>query len=97
MVDVEALVGDLTLEEKCLMVSGQSAWIIPGCERLGVPDWCVSDGPVGVRGRTMGPGLVVPGPSALAATWSPALVHELGQALGTEAVDRRVCWPPSPR
>ncbi|MDE0613971.1 MAG: glycoside hydrolase family 3 C-terminal domain-containing protein [bacterium] len=90
MVDIEALVADLTLEEKCLMVSGEGAWIIPGCERLGIPDWCVSDGPVGVRGRTMGPGLVMPGPSALAATWSPALVRELGQALGTEAVDRRV-------
>ena len=90
MVDVEALVADLTLEEKCLMVAGEGAWIIPGCERLGIPGWCVSDGPVGVRGRAMGPGLVVPGPSAIAATWSPALVHELGQALGTEAVDRKV-------
>lgn len=90
MVDVKALVGDLTLEEKCLMVSGEGAWIIPGCERLGIPDWCVSDGPVGVRGRAMGPGLVMPGPSAIAATWNPALVHELGQALGTEASDRKV-------
>ena len=90
MVDVEALVADLTLEEKCLMVAGEGAWTIPGCERLGIPDWCVSDGPVGVRGRAMGPGLVVPGPSAIAATWNPALVHELGQALGTEAVDRKV-------
>lgn len=90
MADIEALVADLTLEEKCLMVAGEGAWIIPGCERLGIPDWCVSDGPVGVRGRAMGPGLVVPGPSAIAATWNPALVYELGQALGTEAADRKV-------
>ena len=90
MVDGEALVGDLTLEEKCRMVAGEGPWIIPGCERLGIPDWCVSDGPVGVRGRYMGPGLVVPGPSAIAATWNPALVHELGQALATEAADRKV-------
>ena len=90
MVDVQALVADLTLEEKCRMVVGESPWTIPGCERLGIPGWCVSDGPVGVRGRTMGPGLVVPGPSAIAATWNPALVHELGQALGTEATDRKV-------
>ncbi len=89
MVDVEALVGDLTLEEKCRMVAGEGPWIIPGCERLGIPDWCVSDGPVGVRGRNMGPGLVVPGPSAIAATWNPALAHELGQALATEAADRK--------
>lgn len=90
MVDVEALVGDLTLEEKCRMVAGEGPWIIPGCERLGIPDWCVSDGPVGVRGRNMGPGLVLPGPSAIAATWNPALVYELGQALATEAADRKV-------
>ncbi len=90
MVDVEALVADLTLEEKCRMVVGEGPWIIPGCERLGIPDWCVSDGPVGVRGRNMGPGMVVPGPSAIAATWNPALAHELGQALATEAVDRKV-------
>ena len=72
------------------MVVGEGPWIIPGCERLGIPDWCVSDGPVGVRGRNMGPGLVVPGPSAIAATWNPALAHELGQALATEAADRKV-------
>ena len=90
MVDIDVLVAGLTLEEKCLMVSGEGPWIIPGCERLGIPDWCVSDGPVGVRGRQMGPGLVVPGPSALAATWDPGLITEIGQALGTECTDRKV-------
>ena len=88
--DVDDLVGQLTLEEKCAMVRGRTAWIIPGCERLGIPDWCVSDGPVGARGRAVGPGLVVPGPSAIAATWNPALVEELGVALGIECNDRKV-------
>ena len=90
MVDVDALAAQMTLEEKCRMVSGEGPWIVPGCERLGIPDWCVSDGPVGVRGRQMGPGLVVPGPSALAATWDPGLVTEIGQALGTECTDRKI-------
>ena len=90
MVDVDALIAQMTLGEKCRMVSGEGPWIIPGCERLGIPDWCVSDGPVGVRGRTMGPGLVVPGPSALAATWDPGLITEIGQALGTECTDRKI-------
>ena len=90
MVEIDALVAQMTLEEKCRMVAGEGAWIIPGCERLGIPDWCVSDGPVGVRGRTMGPGLVVPGPSALAATWDLDLIEEIGQAIGTEATDRKV-------
>ncbi len=90
MTDIDALVAQMTLEEKCTMLVGETAWIVKGCERLQIPEWCLSDGPVGVRGRAMGPGLVVPGPSAIAATWNPVLVKELGTALGVEAKDRGV-------
>lgn len=72
------------------MVVGDGAWVVPGAQRLGIPDWCVSDGPVGARGRSQGPGLVVPGPSAIAATWNVELVEEVGVALGTECNDRKV-------
>jgi beta-glucosidase len=88
--DIDDIVRALTLEEKCDMVHGADAWAIRGCERLGVPDWAVSDGPVGVRGRTSIPGLVLPGPSAIAASWDVDLVHELGAALGDEARDRQI-------
>ncbi|MDH3706838.1 MAG: beta-glucosidase, partial [Acidimicrobiia bacterium] len=87
---VDELLEQLTLEEKCGLVVGQTAWIVSGCERLGIPDWTVSDGPVGVRGRAMGPGLVVPGPSALAATWDVELVDDIGRALGEECSDKHV-------
>lgn len=90
MTDIDELVGEMTLEEKCRMVVGESSWIVGGCERLGIPEWCLSDGPVGVRGRAMGPGLVIPGPSAIAASWNPDLVEELGIALGVEGRDRKV-------
>ena len=90
MTDIDDLVSQMTLEEKCTMVRGDGPWIIPGCGRLGIPDWCVSDGPVGARGRAMGPGLVLPGPSAIAATWNPELVEEVGVALATECNDRKV-------
>jgi beta-glucosidase len=88
--DVEGLVAQMTLEEKCAMVAGDGAWIVKGCERLGIPEWCLSDGPVGARGRAMGPGLVVLGPSAISATWDPALVEEIGVALGIEGNDRKI-------
>jgi beta-glucosidase len=84
------LVAQMTLEEKCAMVAGEGAWIVPGCERLGIPEWCLSDGPVGARGRAMGPGLVVLGPSAISATWDTALVGEIGVALGIEGNDRKI-------
>ena len=89
-VDIARLVGELSLEEKCAMVGGSGPWTVPGCDRLGIPEWRCSDGPVGVRGMAIGTGLVLPGASALAATWDVALVEELGIALGDEAVDRHV-------
>jgi beta-glucosidase len=88
--DVEKLLSELTEKEKCAMVSGTDIWAIPGCDRLGIPGWRVSDGPVGVRGRNSIPGLVLPGPSAMAATWNPALIEAAGRALGQECVDRHV-------
>jgi beta-glucosidase len=88
---IERLLGELTLTEKCTMLSGADIWRVPGCLRLGIPSWRTSDGPVGVRGReTTLPGLVIPGPSALAATWDTPLVERLGGALGEEALDRDV-------
>ena len=48
----------------------------------------MSDGPAGVRGIVMderAPSSSLPCPSALGATWDPALVTEVGAALGAEA------------
>jgi beta-glucosidase len=88
---VDELLSQLTLEEKCRMLSGEDEWLIPGCERLGIPGWRVSDGPVGVRGRdAFGSGLVFPGPSAMAATWDIELVEAIGAALGVECIDKDV-------
>jgi beta-glucosidase len=87
---VSTLVAQMTLEEKCAMVTGITPWIVGGVERLGIPEWAVADGPVGVRGRTMGPGLVVPGASALAATWDPEVVRTVGTAIGEECLDKNV-------
>ncbi|MDE0065460.1 MAG: glycoside hydrolase family 3 C-terminal domain-containing protein [Acidimicrobiaceae bacterium] len=90
MADIDALIAQMTLEEKCTMVVGETRWVVKGCERLQIPEWCLSDGPVGVRGRATGPGLLIPSPSAVAATWDPSLVEEIGAALGVEAKDRKV-------
>ena len=48
----------------------------------------MSDGPVGVRGTTWSaedPSIALPSPTALAATWDPALAREAGRLLGQEA------------
>lgn len=47
---IEGLVGQMTLEEKVSMVSGTDFWTTPPVERLGIPQFKVSDGPNGARG-----------------------------------------------
>lgn len=84
---VDARLGELTLEEKVLLLSGRDAWRTPPVERVGVPSIKVSDGPNGARGN--GEGKVTaacfPVGSALASTWNTALLGEVGAALAQEA------------
>ncbi|RIK05875.1 MAG: glycosyl hydrolase [Acidobacteria bacterium] len=87
---IDRLIAELTLDEKTLMVTGQNAWTINGCERLGIPDWTVSDGPIGVRGRGFAGALCLPSASAWGATFDPALISEIGAAIAEEANDRAV-------
>ena len=93
---IEKLLQQLTLEEKCLMLHGRGIWEVAGSERLGIPEWTLSDGPMGVRGRGIGmaaemaKGLMMPAPIAMAASWDTDLLAESGTAIGLEAKDRKV-------
>ncbi|MCP5071532.1 MAG: glycoside hydrolase family 3 protein, partial [bacterium] len=85
---IEGLLGDLTLEEKATLTAGSSIWYGGSVPRLGIPALKVTDGPIGARGGNLGGGVSAacfPNASALGATWSPALVEEIGIALGQEA------------
>ena len=87
---IEAQIENLTLDEKCLVVSGASSWLTHGAPRLGIPPVKMSDGPNGVRGEARGaratPSVSVPVGIALGATWDPDLIGEVGELLGREAV-----------
>jgi beta-glucosidase len=90
--EVEALLARMTLEEKAAFVAGSAMWYGTGVPRLGIPRLKVTDGPIGARGGHYGTGpsaACFPCGSALAATWSPELVYELGVALGQEARTKR--------
>jgi beta-glucosidase len=82
---IDALVQQMTLEEKIQMVHGarRRGYIgyVPGIPRLGIPELALTDGPAGVR---HGPGTALPAPVALAATWDRALAQQYGIALGAE-------------
>ena len=85
---IEELLDAMTLEEQVSLLSGADFWTTVPIPRLGVPAFKVTDGPNGARG-----GIFKDGPStacfpvgiALGATWNPALIEEVGAALGAEA------------
>jgi beta-glucosidase len=92
---INALLRELTLEEKVSLLSGSNLWSTTSVERLGIPAMKVSDGPNGVRGAGAFTGASVtsacfPSAVCLAATWDTGLVEEIGKALGKEAKTKGV-------
>ncbi|MDP2292986.1 MAG: glycoside hydrolase family 3 C-terminal domain-containing protein [Actinomycetota bacterium] len=84
-IDIDAVMATLTLGQKVSLLAGHDNW---HSEALpGVPAMRCSDGPAGVRGtKWTGPASAsFPCGTALGATFDPALVQEVGAALGEEA------------
>ena len=48
--DIEKIIGEMTLDEKLGMIHGDNVYDTKGVERLGIPPIRFSDGPMGVRG-----------------------------------------------
>ncbi|NGN94020.1 glycosyl hydrolase [Nocardioides sp. KC13] len=85
---VEAALERLDLDSKTRLLAGQDLWSLPALPEIGLDSLVMSDGPVGVRGGTWSvddPSLVLPSPTALAATWDPELARRAGQVLAQEA------------
>ncbi|MFC6723979.1 glycoside hydrolase family 3 protein, partial [Halobium palmae] len=87
---VRERVEKLTRKEKIRLVHGAadpegiSTGYVPGVERLGIPEYRLSDGPLGVR--VLGePATAFPAPIALAATFDTELARRKGVTLGREA------------
>lgn len=84
---IAQLLAELTVEEKASLLAGADLWYTVPIPRLGIPAFKVTDGPNGARGSegSMAPrSACFPIGTALAATWNPALVEQVGQALGQE-------------
>jgi beta-glucosidase len=85
-----ALLAEMTLEEKALLLSGDGWWHTHPIERLQIPALSISDGPHGLR-KVEGAGLPTsvpatcfPTASALASSWDPELIGQVGAALAKE-------------
>jgi beta-glucosidase len=98
MADIQAIVEQMTLEEKAALCTGASVWATRPIQRLGVPEMVMTDGPHGVRrvsdvhtlGATSLPATCFPTASCQASTWNVGLIREMGQALGEEAIALKV-------
>ena len=94
------LVKQMTLEEKCSLLSGKDFWHLKGVERLGIPSIMVTDGPHGLRkqagkGDHVGLGESVkatcfPTASLLASSWDEDLIKKVGEYLGVECLSEEV-------
>jgi beta-glucosidase len=74
------------LRDSWRVLSGQDMWSLPAAPELGLPSLVMSDGPIGVRGTGWAEtSVALPSPTALAATWDPALARRAGELLGQEA------------
>ena len=87
---LRALLDSLSLDEKASLTGGDDMWHVPAVARVGLGRLKVSDGPIGVRGvrHTGSRSACFPCGTALAATWDPELIEEVGRALGSEARDK---------
>jgi len=87
---VENLFTNLTADEKISLLSGTSFLSTP-IPRLGLPSLSMADAGEGVVGgieSTRGPATAFPAGVAMAATWDPALVSRIGEAIGVEALNK---------
>ncbi len=95
------ILSQLSLEEKCYLLSGKDFWSSRSVAHAGVPSMTLSDGPHGIRkqegaGDQLGlngslPATCFPTAATMANSWDPELGEEMGRYLGEEAAAQDVC------
>lgn len=96
----QAIINQMSLEEKCAMLSGGETFATRKFERYGIPSMQLSDGPHGLRKQDAGAnhlglgGSVAatcfPTAATVANSWDPALGELIGEAIGEEAAAQEV-------
>lgn len=96
------IIRKMSLEDKIALCSGENFWQTKGMEKYGIPSLFMCDGPHGLRKQDREDGADMLGvnesrkatcfPTAVttASTWDPALIEEIGMAIGEEAASQDV-------
>ena len=85
---VDSILNKMTLEEKIDYIGGINDFYIKAIPRVGLPEFRMSDGPLGVH--DYGLTTAYPAGIALAATWDTELAQRVGAGLGKDARARGV-------
>ncbi|MGZ2358015.1 glycoside hydrolase family 3 C-terminal domain-containing protein [Streptomyces sp. 372A] len=86
--ETEPLLDKLDAAQRVRLLTGASTWRTHAEPAAGLRALTLSDGPAGVRGETWDEretSLVLPSPTALAASWDERLLTDLGALLASEA------------
>ena len=94
MIDIEKILGELTLEEKACLLSGHKSWHTNKISRVGLPSIFLTDGPHGLRkkredSKETGLGetefsTAFPTAATSGSTWNRELIYKMGEAMGKE-------------
>ena len=98
--NIQVLLKQMTLIEKCAILSGKDVWHTRPIERLRIPSISLSDGPSGLRkqaaeGDHLGlnestKATSIPSAATIANSWSPDLAESMGAAVGADAAAQDV-------
>ena len=90
--NIKQVIAEMTLEEKCSLLSGRDFWNLKSIDRLGIESVMVSDGPHGLRkqaaaGDHLGindsiPAVCFPTASASAASFDREALYKIGEGVG---------------
>ena len=93
--DIKTLVSQMTLEEKCSLLSGLDFWHTKPVQRLGIAPCMVADGPHGLRKQAEAAdhlgmndsieAVCMPAACATAASFDRQLIRASGEAIGNSA------------
>jgi len=85
---VSAKVEKMTIDEKISMIGGYKGIYLRGFEKFGIPEIKMSDGPMGIKNN--GKATAFPASIAMAATWNPELIQQVGKVIGDEAKSKKI-------
>ena len=96
----ERILKKMTLEDKIALCSGASFWQTRKYEKYGIPSLFMCDGPHGLRRQENAadmlglnnsrPATCFPAEVTTSGSWDPALLEQIGAAIGEEARDQGV-------